>query len=291
MRTVATFAAARELARGRVGLVPTMGFFHEGHLSLMDEARRRCDTVLVSLFVNRLQFNDAADYDRYPRRVERDADLAAAAGVDVLFVPTSTEVYPEEPLTAVSVAGLTEILEGPRRPGHFEGVALVVTKLLAGLRPNVAFFGKKDAQQLAVVRRLARDLSLPVEIAPCPTVREEDGLALSSRNVFLRPSDRLAALALSRGLAGAAAAAREGERSGAVLESIAAGEGSDLEYCRLVSADRVEPLAVLDRPAFLGVAGQVGTVRLIDNVAFEGEGLEPDLGVRLSGPSLLYAEH
>ena len=290
MRIVATFSAARALARGRVGLVPTMGFFHEGHLSLMHEARRRCDTVLVSLFVNRLQFNDAADFERYPRRADRDAVLAAEAGVDLLFAPPPAEIYPEEPLTKVSVAGLTEIMEGPHRPGHFEGVAIVVTKLLAGLRPDVAFFGKKDAQQLALVRRLVHDLSLPAEIVGCSTVREADGLALSSRNVFLQPSDRPSALALSKGLLAAAAAVEKGERRGAVLESIAAGEAADLDYCRLASQDRVEPMAVLDRPAFLGVAGRVGAVRLIDNVAFDGDDLRPDLGVRLRGRSLLYGE-
>jgi len=301
MRIVATFSAARALARGRVGLVPTMGFFHEGHLSLMHEARRRCDTVLVSLFVNRLQFNDAADFERYPRRADRDAVLAAEAGVDLLFAPPPAEVYPEEPLTKVSVAGLTEIMEGPHRPGHFEGVAIVVTKLLAGLRPDVAFFGKKDAQQLALVRRLVHDLSLPAEIVGCSTVREADGLALSSRNVFLQPSDRPSALALSKGLLAAAAAVEKGERRGAVLESIAAGEGGwrrapgprqeiEFDYCRLASQDRVEPMAVLDRPAFLGVAGRVGAVRLIDNVAFDGDDLRPDLGVRLRGRSLLYGE-
>jgi pantoate--beta-alanine ligase len=269
-----------------------MGYFHEGHLELMKSARQSADTVVVSLFVNPLQFNDPSDLERYPRDLERDLSLAAGAGVDLVFAPPRSEMLPEPPLTAVTVAALTERMEGSGRPGHFSGVATVVAKLFAGLQPHLAYFGRKDAQQLAVVRRMASDLSFPVRVLGHPTIRESDGLALSSRNVLLSEKDRVSARELSAGLMAAAAAAEAGERSGPALEGIAkaAVASAHLEYIELASQETVERLPTLDRPAFLALAARVGEVRLIDNVGLEvvaGE-LVADRGVRLEGPSLLY---
>src|SRR5215472_9379199 len=207
-RTVADVRAAVSQARragASIGLVPTMGAFHEGHLSLMRRARERCDRVVVSLFVNPAQFNEQADLDRYPRDERRDAALAAQAGADFLFAPPVDQVYPPGFATTVSVAGLTETLEGAERGrGHFDGVATVVTKLFNMVSPDVAYFGQKDAQQVAVIRQLVRDLDMPVQIEVCPIVREPDGLAMSSRNVRLSGNERERATALHRALAGAA---------------------------------------------------------------------------------------
>ncbi|MGA9856395.1 MAG: pantoate--beta-alanine ligase, partial [Solirubrobacteraceae bacterium] len=207
MKTLRTVAELRtELTPPRragrtIGLVPTMGAFHEGHLSLMHEARAACDVVVVSLFVNPRQFNDAGDLDAYPRDEGRDVALAAEAGVDVLFAPAPSEVYPPGFSTSVTVRGVTDGLEGVHRGrGHFDGVTTVVTKLLNMVGPDVAFFGQKDAQQAAAIRRLVRDLDIPVTIAVCPTVRAPDGLALSSRNVLLDPAERDRAAALARAL-------------------------------------------------------------------------------------------
>ena len=292
MRVTTTFVETRAAARGVTALVPTMGFFHEGHLALIEAARERADTVVVSLFVNPLQFDDSGDLERYPRDVARDAALAEAAGGDLLFAPPLAEMYPVPPVTRVSLPELSTELEGAYRPGHLDGVAVVVAKLYAGLAPDLAFFGRKDAQQLALVTRLAADLSFPVEVVGCPTVREQDGLALSSRNVFLPPADRGAALSISRGLMAAAAAAGAGERSGAALEGLVAAE---MEAAGLVSPDYVAladaaaavRIPVLDRPAVLAVAVRVGPVRLIDNVRLEPDGTA-DRGRWLEEPSILY---
>lgn len=290
---VRTFADTRFRYRGKVALVPTMGYFHEGHLALMKAARSAADTVVVSLFVNPLQFNDPADLASYPSDLERDLELASGVGVDLLFAPTMGDMYPVEPKTRVSVAGVSDRMEGPRRPRHFEGVATVVAKLFAGLRPDVAFFGRKDGQQLAVVKRLTADLSFPVTIIGQPTLREADGLALSSRNVFLRPEDRPGALLLCKGLFAAADLAEGGQTSAAVLEDAvrAVADQLEVEYIELASQDAAERLTELNRPAFLAVAARVGSVRLIDNVAFDlmaGEVLA-DRGVRLNRTSMLYA--
>jgi len=292
VRVIITFAETRAAARGVTALVPTMGFLHEGHLSLIEAARERADTVVVSLFVNPLQFSEAADLDRYPRDQERDAALAEAAGGDLLFAPSLTEMYPVPPVTRVSLPALGAELEGPYRPGHLDGVAVVVAKLYAGLTPDLAFFGRKDAQQLALVTRLAADLSFPVEVVGCPTVREQDGLALSSRNAFLPAGDRATALSISRGLMAAADAAAAGERSGAALEGMVAAELADAglsapDYVALADAAMATRIPALDRPAFLAVAVRVGSVRLIDNVRLEPDG-SADRGCRLEGPSILY---
>jgi pantoate--beta-alanine ligase len=290
MIVVDTMAEVRARAAGTVGLVPTMGYLHEGHLACVAVAAERADLLVMSVFVNPLQFDNPDDLSRYPRAVERDAELARDAGVDVLFVPSVGEMYPQEPVTRVTVGEVTEAMEGAHRPGHFAGVATVVAKLFAGIRPDVAAFGRKDAQQLAVVTTMAADLSFPVEIVGVSTVREKDGLALSSRNV--RIDDRDAALGLSRGLFAAADAAAAGERDGATLEEItreiATAAGADVQYTALADR-RARPIAQLDRDAFLAVAATVGNVRLIDNV-FLGPDGSADLGERLEGTSVLYGE-
>jgi pantoate--beta-alanine ligase len=293
VRVTATFAETRAAARGVTALVPTMGFLHEGHLSLIEAARERADTVVVSLFVNPLQFNETADLECYPRDQGRDAALAGAAGGDLLFAPSVAEMYPVPLATRVSLSALSAELEGPCRPGHLDGVAVVVAKLYAGLVPDLAFFGRKDAQQLAVVTRLAADLSFPVEVVGCPTVREQDGLALSSRNVFLPAGDRAAALSISRGLMAAADATAAGERSGTALEGIVVAELADAglaapDYVALADAAMATRIPALDRPTFLAVAVRVGSVRLIDNVRLEPDG-SADRGRWLEGPSILYA--
>jgi pantoate--beta-alanine ligase len=219
VRTNAEMHAHRRQARGTVGLVPTMGAFHGGHQALMRAARERCDVVVVSLFVNPTQFNEAADLEAYPRDENRDAAEAAELGVDVLYAPSVEEVYPPDFATSVRVEGLSDVLEGAARgPGHFAGVCTVVTKLFNVVHPDLAFFGQKDAQQVAVLRRMVRDLDLPVELVVIPTVREPDGLAMSSRNVRLNSDERSRALALSRGLEAAEAAIAAGQRDAETIE-------------------------------------------------------------------------
>lgn len=296
MEVTGTFADARSHADGVVGLVPTMGFLHEGHISLLEAARGDCDTVTMTLYVNPLQFDEASDLQRYPRDRDRDLALAKDAGVDVVFAPGPEVMFGTEPATRVSVPPLTATMEGAHRPGHFTGVATVVAKLFAGLQPDRAYFGRKDAQQLAVVRRLAADLSFPVDVVGRPIVREGDGLALSSRNVFLDADARRAAVTLSRGLFAAADLAQDGEHRGdrlrtGVVDAIADAGGPTPEYVELASQEDVSRLDVLDRPAFLAVAARVGDVRLIDNVHLEvvPDGVTADRGVRLDQPSILYA--
>lgn len=291
MRVVTTFAAAREAAGAQATLVPTMGFFHEGHLALMERARKDPGTVMVSLFVNPTQFDDPADLDRYPRDPDRDMALAEEARVDVLFSPKVEEVYPAGGSTVVGVETLGEVLEGVHRPGHLQGVATVVAKLFAGLQPRRAVFGRKDAQQLAVVRRLAGDLRMPVEVIGHPTVREPDGLALSSRNVLLDRPDRERALGLSRGLFQAADQIEAGETRGRRLEEVVAkaARHTNVEYVALVDMTTMAPLDALDRHAVLAVAAEVGPVRLIDNLAIDFvSSPAPDRGSILEKESILY---
>lgn len=287
MKVVHSFADARHAAGGTVGFVPTLGFLHEGHQDLMRQAVRDNDCALVSVFVNPLQFNDSSDLASYPRDLERDLELAEQVGVDVLFVPPPEEMYPAEPLTRVSVGLITDAMEGANRPGHFEGVSTVVAKLLAGLQPDRAYFGKKDAQQLLMIMRMVIDLSFPTEIVPCSTVREVDGLALSSRNVRIKNRD--AALRLSAGLFAAGELAATGERRAVALEACARNVmvGLEPEYVTLASRATAQPISELSEPAFLAVAAPVGDVRLIDNI-WLGPDEEPDLGTRLDQPSVLY---
>jgi pantoate--beta-alanine ligase len=271
----AALAGARRQGRS-IGLVPTMGYLHEGHLSLLRAARAECDLVVMSLFVNPTQFGEEEDLDRYPRDEDRDLRLAAEAGADLVFAPAVEEVYPDGPLgtaTYVEVIGpLTGVLDGdPSRRGadHFRGVATVVSKLFNIVGPAVAYFGQKDAQQAAVIRRLVRDLDFPVRIEVLPTVREPDGLAMSSRNAYLGPADRERASALSRALAAAERGARAGSLGigleAARRELVAA--DIEPEYLEARDAETLEPVHALgDRPVLVALAARVGPARLIDNV-------------------------
>jgi pantoate--beta-alanine ligase len=268
-----------------------MGFFHEGHLSLMRLLRDRCDTLIVSNFVNPTQFDRENDLEEYPRDLDRDRAMAVEVDVDISFEPHLGEVYPEGASTIVDVPGVSHWMEGRHRPGHFAGVATVVAKLFAGIQPDSAVFGRKDAQQLAVIEAMVRDLRFPVEIVAAPLVRESDGLALSSRNVHLSAADRESSLAISRGLFQAAEQIDAGEVRGERLEATVARSSRSLttEYVTLASLETMVPIATLDQPAVLAVAAQVGSVRLIDNIVidFEGGRPVPDRGLILDEPSRL----
>lgn len=275
MRTVRSVAELRAALpdQGRVGLVPTMGALHEGHLSLLQRARAQCDFVVMSLFVNPAQFAPNEDLAAYPRDEARDAGLAEAEGVDLLFAPPLEEVYPPGFATTVEVGGLTDILCGAHREGHFKGVTTVVAKLLNMVRPAVAYFGQKDAQQAIVVRRMVQDLDMPVEIEVCPTVREPDGLALSSRNAYLSPEERERALGLSRALRAAQAAVANGQNEATTVLAAARAELGDLEpeYLELRSAEDLTPVERVNGSTLLAVAARVGRARLIDNVVLEAK--------------------
>jgi pantoate--beta-alanine ligase len=277
MITIRTVAELRDAVRAarregkRIGLVPTMGAFHQGHLSLVERARERCGFVVVSLFVNPAQFNESADLARYPRDEAGDAELAKSVGADVLFAPSVQEVYPRGFVTTVEVAPLAEPLEGiVRGTQHFRGVATVVTKLLNMVQPDEAFFGQKDAQQALIIRRLVRDLDFPIRIEVCPTVREPDGLAMSSRNTLLDESARRRAPALSRALFAVAEAVARGEKNAdAALEHgrrVLAREGIEPEYFAAVSAETLAPVETIEGETLVPIAARFGSVRLIDNV-------------------------
>jgi pantoate--beta-alanine ligase len=277
VKSVATIAELRSVLDGeraagcRVGFVPTMGYLHDGHASLMRAARADTDVVVASIFVNPLQFGAGEDLDAYPRDLDRDTALAAAAGVDLLFAPAVAEMYPRRVLTTVSVAQVSEGLEGASRPTHFAGVATVVAKLLSIVGPCRAYFGAKDFQQIAVVRRMAEDLSLPVEVVACPTRREPDGLALSSRNVYLTPEERAAAPVVYTALRSGAAAIAAGERDPAVVRElmaqiIEAEPLAQLDYAEVVDADSFTVPEPLTGNLRLLAAVRFGRARLIDNV-------------------------
>ena len=284
MRVVSTKAEVRDaLAAPRregrtIGLVPTMGFLHAGHVSLLERARRDCDVVVMSLFVNPAQFGPGEDLERYPRDRERDERMATEAGVDLIYAPAVEEVYPQGFATAVEVGGLTEILCGDpasRGPEHFRGVTTVVAKLLNTIGPDIAYFGQKDAQQATVIRRMVTDLDFPVRIEIGPTVREPDGLALSSRNAYLEPADRERAPALHKALAAAAATARTGAETAeaiAAARRVLAEAGIEPEYLEARDAECLEPVETFNgRPVLLALAARVGGARLIDNVIIEPE--------------------
>ena len=275
--TVAGVRARREEA-GRTGLrialVPTMGALHDGHLALVRRGRELADEVWASVFVNPAQFAPGEDFARYPRDLERDRDQLAAVGASVLFAPATKEIFPRPPGTVIDLPALTAGLCGAQRPGHFRGVALVVAKLFNIVQPHVAVFGAKDWQQAAVIRRMAADLDFPVRIEVHATVREENGLARSSRNAYLTPEARRAAAVLHRALQRAAAAVAAGERCGAALEALLAGEvGGEpmarLEYAAAVDPDTLEPLGVAGGRVLLALAAHVGGTRLIDNEVVE----------------------
>jgi pantoate--beta-alanine ligase len=266
--------------RARLGFVPTMGALHEGHLRLVDEARARADFVVVSIFVNPTQFGPNEDFYRYPRDLERDSALLAGRGVQLVFAPEPDAMYPAGDATRVRVDALSQGLCGAFRPGHFEGVATVVTKLLGLVGPSVAVFGRKDYQQLAIVRRLVRDLFLPVEIVGHPIVREPDGLAMSSRNAYLSPEERSRARSISRALAASARAFAAGERRGAALADLArreiAAAVDRIDYVEIADPDSLASLAdrSVDERALLAIACHIGKTRLIDNVVL-GDDLPP----------------
>jgi pantoate--beta-alanine ligase len=253
-----------------VGLVPTMGALHEGHTSLIRAAREKNEAVVVSIFVNPTQFGPNEDLSRYPRPFADDVALCTSLGVDLIWHPAPEVMYPAGFRTFVEVSGLSDVLEGASRPGHFRGVATVVLKLFNQVRPDRAYFGQKDAQQVRVIQQMVLDLNVPVEVVICPTIREPDGLALSSRNRYLDPGQRAVASALSQALAEAVALAQRGERDPSVLvrtmsDRIRATPGAVLDYADCVDADTFTPAATLDRPALLVLAAKFGSTRLIDN--------------------------
>jgi pantoate--beta-alanine ligase len=268
-------SVARKVRREQdksIGLVPTMGALHEGHLSLVREARRMCDVVVVTIFVNPTQFAPGEDFERYPRDLTKDTTILADYNVDYIFAPPPEEVYPKGFATYVTVEGLSEQLEGAARPGHFRGVATVLAVLFNVVRPDFAYFGQKDAQQTMVVRRLVRDLAFDTEVVVLPTVREESGLALSSRNAYLNGEERRAATVLYRALSRAEAAYMSGERSARKLaEGVRAEIDSEprarLEYVSVTDAETLERLDKLDdRPVLVAIAARIGQTRLIDNI-------------------------
>jgi pantoate--beta-alanine ligase len=272
VRTVHEVRAAFDAARARgqrAGLVPTMGALHEGHLALVAEAKKHAGFVVASVFVNPTQFGPSEDFARYPRDLDGDVRKLASAGIDVVFAPEPAEIYPPGEETRVRVGALAEPLCGRFRPGHFEGVATVVAKLFAIAGPCAAVFGRKDYQQLLVIRRMARDLCLPVEVIGYPIVREADGLAMSSRNAYLSPAERADALALSRGLAAAAEAYDAGERRARELERLARDPvervAKSIDYVELRDAENLAALDIVAAPAVLAIACRIGSTRLIDN--------------------------
>ncbi len=263
----------------RVGLVPTMGFLHEGHLSLVDRCRQLADYAVMSIFVNPLQFGPREDLDEYPRDLERDVELAETRGVDLIFAPAEADLYPRPLAAVVTPRRLADRLCGITRPGHFEGVLTVVAKLFGIVQPDVAVFGQKDFQQAVLIARMVEDLNLPVQIEVAPTVRDPDGLAMSSRNAYLTPEERQRALSLSRGLAAAVSAYRAGERSAAKLKAMIRGvmdrAGVESEYVELSSAGDLESADRVGEDGVALVAARVGDTRLIDNVRLAG----PDAGL------------
>jgi pantoate--beta-alanine ligase len=298
LRTVAQARAALAQARAEgatIGLVPTMGALHDGHLSLLRRARRDCDVVVMSLFVNPTQFNESGDLAAYPRDEQRDLALAERERIDYVFAPPAAEVYPAGFATTVSVAEVTDMLEGAHRGrAHFDGVTTVVTKLFNMIGPDRAYFGQKDAQQAIVIKRLVRDLDMPVRIEVCPTIREPDGLALSSRNAHLSPAERERAAALNRALRAAGAAVAVGETDPAAVATLARAELSandvQLDYFALVSTDSLTPVAEIDGDVLALIAARVGNTRLIDNQLLStsngaGSNIDDEVATLLGAPT------
>lgn len=281
MQTISEISSLRQAIMSyrregkRIGFVATMGFLHNGHLALVAAAKAVCDIVIVSIFVNPLQFGPTEDLEKYPRNLERDTELLTGAGCHILFTPTVEEMYPTSPpLITIAVSELDQELCGRSRPGHFAGVATVVTKLFNIVQPDVAFFGQKDGQQVAVIRQLVLDLNLPIEIIAVPTVRESDGLALSSRNVYLTAEDRQHALVLNRSLRQAKDAIDQGERMVAQVLSkiksvISAEAGVNLDYAEVVDAKTLLPVTEIEHPIMIALAAYVGKARLIDNIVID----------------------
>ena len=270
VRSSEELARARSQIDGKLALVPTMGALHAGHMALVDEAKRRAEQIAATIFVNPAQFAPGEDFARYPRREAEDARMLDQGGCDLLWMPSAADIYPEGFSTSVHVAGVSDRWEGEARPGHFDGVATVVAKLLISVRPDVALFGEKDYQQLAIIRQLVRDGNLPIEIVGVPTQRDEDGLALSSRNAYLSEEERLAARILPRALGEAAQAIEAGAPIDEALERararLAEAGFDPIDYVELRDAETLAPLTALDRPARLLAAARIGRTRLIDNL-------------------------
>jgi pantoate--beta-alanine ligase len=269
----ATSRTARQSGK-RLGLVPTMGALHDGHLSLMRAAKSKCDAVAVSIFVNPLQFGPTEDLAKYPRTFDHDVQLLEKESVDILFAPTPAEMYTPGAVTYVTVEGLSDKLCGKSRPGHFRGVATVVAKLFHIVEPDLAFFGQKDAAQATIIRRMVRDLNLPIEIVVCPIVREPDGLAMSSRNVYLSPQDRKSATVLNRSLTEVKQRFDQGERNATALikaaKKVLAQEPTvRLDYFEIVDPSTLDPAPKVAGPVLVAVAAVVGTTRLIDNILLQ----------------------
>lgn len=259
-----------------VGLVPTMGYLHPGHISLIERARKENDMVIVSIFVNPIQFGPNEDLDKYPRDMAHDKEACEKAGADLIFAPEASEMYPSENLAFIDIKELSDGLCGAKRPGHFRGVCTVVSKLFNIFLPDRAYFGQKDAQQLAIIRRMVKDLNFGTSIVSCPIVREPDGLAMSSRNLYLSPEERKAALSLSRSLNEAKQLMAKGEKDVLkIRETIVAGISSEplarIDYVEIVDAEDLKAVERADRPVLAAVAVYIGKTRLIDNFTFEGE--------------------
>lgn len=289
MRTVSSIQEVRSLLKQsrtkKIGFVPTMGYLHEGHVSLVDQAKKMCDVVVMSIFVNPLQFGPNEDLASYPRDVERDSQIAASHGVDILFFPSVEEMYPSGSKTLVAVRDITDSLCGASRPGHFDGVSTVVTKLFNIIQPDYAFFGMKDAQQVAVVTQMVQDLNIPTEVVPCPIVREADGLALSSRNVYLSLEERKQALVLSRSLMRAKEMVEMGERSEAALRAaiestIQESPLAQIDYIEIRSYPALAPLTELRGNCLIALAVRFGRTRLIDNIMLVASQEEAACSVR-----------
>ena len=266
--------SARASFTGRVGLAPTMGYLHEGHLSLVRRAREDCDHVAVSIFINPTQFGPREDLSKYPRDLDRDLSLLEPLGVDLVWTPTEADMYPPGYQTWVEVEALTQVLEGAMRPNHFRGVTTIVAKLFNGVQPHKAYFGQKDAQQVAVIRQMVRDLNFPIEIVVCPIVREPDGLAMSSRNIYLDPEQRRAATVLYRSLSAAKEAYENGERNAEklrqIMKDVLASEPlAQIQYVSCADYDTLEELETVTGKTLLSMAVFVGKTRLIDNFVLE----------------------
>jgi pantoate--beta-alanine ligase len=274
LKVMQNWADTQRRAGRTIALVPTMGFFHSGHLKLMDRVRELADKVVVSLFVNPLQFGAGEDFEKYPRDFERDRQLAEEAGVDILFTPRHEDLYPEDYQTYVSVERVIQGLCGVSRPGHFRGVATVVCKLFQLVKPHKAIFGLKDYQQVVTIKQMVRDLNMDLEVIGRPTVREADGLAMSSRNVYLSAEDRLAALSLSQSLSAAQKRCREGEReAGSILAEVirilTRHPGNQIDYAQIVHPQTLKELETINPRGILALAVRVGKTRLIDNCLLE----------------------
>lgn len=274
--------------RLNIGLIPTMGYLHEGHLSMVDHARQECDLVVMSIFVNPLQFGADEDFADYPRNLEQDAQKAQARGVDVIFAPSTNEMYPSAaPLTTVSVRELSDVMCGKSRPGHFDGVATVVMKLFQIIQPDYAYFGLKDAQQVAIIEQMVNDLNVPVHIRPCPIIRESDGLALSSRNVYLSTDERKQATVLYRSLKNAYDAVQKGERRPGKIEErirteIEGAPLAEIDYVELRTYPGLQKLDYLQQTFIIALAVKFGKARLIDNIVvhIDNDGRVQQCGVK-----------